>query len=61
MEASLSKGDPVCVVGRLRYDQYQTKEGEDRSKTYLIATHVGPDLTYCTAKVERNGNKETSK
>ena len=57
IEASLSKGDPVCIMGRLRYDQFENEDGEKRTKTFLVAQHVGPDLSYCTAKLKKNGKK----
>jgi len=53
---SLSKGDPVIVVGRAFMDQYE-KDGVTRQVLKVNATNVGPDLRRRTAslkKVERS-------
>ena len=50
--ASLSKGDPVMVTGRLYTRGYEV-EGQKRSITELEATAVGPDLSRCSAELVR--------
>jgi single-strand DNA-binding protein len=50
--ASLVKGDPVVVTGRLSVREYEA-EGGRRYMTEIAATAVGPDLSRCTAEVRR--------
>jgi len=54
---SLVKGNRVIVFGRLEQRSYETRDGEKRSTTEVIADAVGPDLKFATAtvvKVERD-------
>lgn len=32
----MTKGKPILIEGRLKYDQWETKEGQKRSKLYVI-------------------------
>lgn len=41
----LKKGHPVLVLGRWVRHEWETKEGEKRSKTYVRGFAVGPDLS----------------
>jgi single-strand DNA-binding protein len=50
--ASLFKGDQVVVTGRLYLDEYEV-DGAARSMLQLEARAVGPDLSRCTALVQR--------
>ena len=50
--ASLSKGDPVVVTGRLFTRGYEV-EGQKRSVTEVDAIAVGPDLSRCSAELLR--------
>jgi single stranded DNA-binding protein len=50
--ASLSKGDPVVVHGRLFTRQYE-RDGQLRSAYELDAATVGPDLSRGTATFQR--------
>ena len=50
--ASLSKGDPVVVTGRLYTRGYEV-EGQRRSVTEIEANAVGPDLSRCSAELTR--------
>ena len=50
--ASLVKGDPVVVTGRLYTRNYE-HEGQRRSSTALDAYSVAADLSHCTAVVTR--------
>ncbi len=52
---SLTQGSRVVVVGRLRTNQWETAEGEKRSKIEIEAEEVGPSLKWATAKVEKQG------
>src|SRR5215475_9078201 len=41
----LNKGKPLLVEGRLKYDQWESKEGQKRSKLYVIVENfqfIGP-------------------
>jgi single-strand DNA-binding protein len=51
--ASLVKGDPVVVTGRLYTREYE-HEGQRRSSVTLDAQTVAADLSHCTATVTRN-------
>lgn len=52
--ASLSKGNRVVVVGRLKQDEWDDREtGAKRTKLTCVADSVGPDLRWATAVVER--------
>jgi single-strand DNA-binding protein len=51
--ASLTKGNRVMVAGRLEQRSYETKEGEKRSVTEVIADELGPSLRWAQAQIER--------
>ena len=51
--ASLNKGNRVIVTGRLEQRSYETKEGEKRNVTEVIADELGPSLRWAQAQVER--------
>jgi single-strand DNA-binding protein len=48
---SLTKGDPVVVVGTLYTSEYTDRDGNNRSDAEVKALSVGPDLTRCIARV----------
>jgi single-strand DNA-binding protein len=50
---SLSKGDRVVVIGRLRSRSWETAEGEQRSVVEIEADEVAPSLRWAVAKPER--------
>src|SRR3954466_6391283 len=52
---SLEKGMEVVVSGRLKTDQWTTREGEKRSGPSLLLDAVGPSLRFATAKVTKAG------
>lgn len=52
---SLTQGNRVVVVGRLRTNTWETPEGDKRSKVEIEAEEIGPSLKWATAKVERQG------
>jgi single-strand DNA-binding protein len=56
--ASLVKGDPVIVRGKLRTREWTTEQGERRSVVELEATAIGPDLARCTATVRKQRRDE---
>ncbi|MCA1673006.1 MAG: single-stranded DNA-binding protein, partial [Actinobacteria bacterium] len=47
--ASLVKGDPVIVSGKLRTREWTNDQGDRRSVVEMEASAVGPDLARCTA------------
>lgn len=55
---SATQGTRVIVTGRLEQRQWETSEGDKRSKVEVVAEDVGPSLRFATAavtKVERQG------
>ena len=50
---TLTQGNRVVVVGRLRTNSWETPEGEKRSKIEIEAEEVGPSLKWASAKIER--------
>ncbi|MEU4839427.1 single-stranded DNA-binding protein [Nocardia testacea] len=62
VDTSIHRGDPVIVQGQLRSNEYQTREGAQRRDLEMRAHTLGPDLTRCTARVERRrpGNPATT-
>jgi single-strand DNA-binding protein len=49
---SLRKGDPVLVLGRLSSNEFEV-DGKNRSSPELEALALGPNLSFCTAVVQR--------
>lgn len=56
--ASLRKGDPVLVQGRLRTRHF-TVDNQPRTRTELNAEAVGPDLTWGLAQLRRQPARAT--
>jgi single-strand DNA-binding protein len=54
---SLSKGDRVMVIGRLRQGSCETPEGDQRSVTEIEADEAGASLKWATTKVERTSQR----
>ena len=58
---SITKGDRVVVVGRLRQRSFEV-DGQRRTVTELDVDEVGPSLRYASAKVTKatrtNGSEE---
>jgi single-strand DNA-binding protein len=50
---SLAKGTRIVVQGRLQQRQWESKEGEKRSKVELLADEVAPSLRWATAAVTK--------
>jgi single-strand DNA-binding protein len=55
---SLSKGDRVLVIGRLRTRSWETPEGERRSVVEVEADEAGPSLRWATATPQRTRPKQ---
>ena len=53
LAASLRKGDPVVVVGRLAQSEWVAQDGAPRSELVLEALSVGHDLSFGTAQFRR--------
>lgn len=49
-----SKGSLIAVNGALRVDKYQNQEGENRYKTYVLATNI----EYLSSKKEETTGSE---
>ena len=49
---SLKKGQRVMVIGKLVQRSFET-EGTKRTVVEIQVTHVGPDLQFATAQVEK--------
>ncbi|MGH3480518.1 MAG: single-stranded DNA-binding protein [Pseudonocardiaceae bacterium] len=56
--ASLVKGDPVIISGKLRTREWTTEQGERRSVVELEANAVGPDLARCAATVRKQRREQ---
>jgi single-strand DNA-binding protein len=56
--ASLVKGDPLIIRGKLRTREWTTEQGERRSVVELEANAIGPDLARCTATVRKQRREE---
>jgi single-strand DNA-binding protein len=59
--ASLVKGDPVIVRGKLRTREWTTEQGERRSVVELEADSIGPDLARCAVTVRKQRSLEPSR
>jgi single-strand DNA-binding protein len=59
--ASLVKGDPVIVRGKLRTREWTTEQGERRSVVELEANSIGPDLARCAVTVRKQRAAESSR
>jgi single-strand DNA-binding protein len=57
---SLSKGDRVIVLGRLKSRSWETPEGERRTVTEIEADEIGPSLRWATAKPQRTTSTSTT-
>ena len=60
---SLTRGMRVIVTGRLAQHNWQTPEGEKRSRLQLEVDEIGPSLRFANAKVTkatRNGANSAS-
>jgi single-strand DNA-binding protein len=53
LAASVSKGNRVIVTGRLEQRSYETKDGDKKTVTEVIADEAGPSLRWATAEIAR--------
>jgi single-strand DNA-binding protein len=56
--ASLVKGDPVIVKGKLRTREWTTEQGDRRSVVELEANSIGPDLARCAVTVRKQRREQ---
>ena len=52
---SLSKGDRVIIVGKVKSREWQDYDGNKQVSWEVTADHIGPDLMRATAKPNRVG------
>lgn len=50
---SVAKGDRLIVSGRLDLQQWETEDGQKRSKVEVVVESAGPDLLWATAEPKR--------
>jgi len=53
VKASVRKGEPVIVTGRLRASRWKDESGEERSRLVVEAVAIGHDLNRGTAAYRR--------
>lgn len=51
--ASVGKGARVTVTGRLSYRQWETEDGQRRSKVDIVASDVAASLRWATVDITR--------
>lgn len=56
---SVSKGNRIIVTGRINQREWETNEGEKRTKYEVTADEVGPSLRYATAQVVKNERRDS--
>jgi single-strand DNA-binding protein len=52
---SLSQGDRVLVIGKLKQRSYETSDGQKRSVMELEVDEIGPSIKFATVKVSKVG------
>lgn len=57
---SLSKGHRAVVYGRLEQQQWETPEGERRSRVQALAGDVAPSLRWTTVEVKRTQRRQSA-
>ncbi|MED5173563.1 MAG: single-stranded DNA-binding protein [Actinomycetota bacterium] len=55
---SLTKGSHVIVHGRLDFGQWQTQDGDKRSKVEIMADDVALNLRFATAQANRVNRRD---
>lgn len=53
---SLSKGDRVLVIGRIRVRSYENREGQTVWTTEIEADEIAPSLRWARASIARTGS-----
>jgi len=57
---SLSKGDRVIVIGRVRVRSYENREGQTVWTTEIEADEIAPSLRWARTRIERTGGSAGS-
>jgi single-strand DNA-binding protein len=57
---SLSKGDRVIVIGRVKVRSYENKEGQTVWVTEIEADEIAPSLRWARASVNKAGGSSSS-
>lgn len=60
-ESGLQKGDKVILIGTIRQENWETKEGEKRHGYKVTADHIGPALDFRTVEIKRPTRSTTAK
>lgn len=50
---SLTKGTEVLVIGRIKTEHWETRDGEKRSTPALLIDSIGPSLRWATTTVNK--------
>lgn len=58
--ADLKKGNRVFVEGRIRQENWETDDGQKRSKLKLVAESAGPDLRFTKVTLTNVGKRTVS-
>lgn len=58
--ADLRKGNRVFVEGRIRQENWETDDGQKRSKLKLVAESAGPDLRFTKVTLTNVGKRTVS-
>ncbi len=53
----LKSGDRICVVGKWQRQDWTADDGEQKSKTVLVARDMGPSLLFTRAAIQRKPRK----
>jgi single-strand DNA-binding protein len=56
--ATFQIGDRVVATGRVHTNKYVTADGQHRQELVMDAVAVGPDLSFCSARIERSRQVE---
>lgn len=51
---SVAKGNRITVTGRLSYRQWETEDGQKRSKVDIVASDVAASLRWASVEITRN-------
>lgn len=51
----LRRGDAVVVAGTMKFDTYQRDDGQQRTRTEIVAEAIGPDLRLAKVSIDRSG------
>lgn len=55
---SVQKGDRVVIEGRMKFSEYEDRDGNARSGLEVIADDVGASMRWATVEVTKNERKD---